>query len=336
MTGKQFALLMGVTAVGAAVAFPFVFPSTPQSAIEQVAVPASVAPQPSEPVVAPQPPEAEVTAPALAVDLFRVDETGQLLVAGKGPAGADVEVLIGDQVIGQGPIDTTGSFAIFADIGNSPQDRVVSLRSGEGAQAVQSDTFIVAGRAQDAAPDARATVIVAEADTVRVITPPTPKTETPPEAKTLILDSIGYDSAGAVQLAGRAPAVGAISGDVRVYLDNALVAKAPIADGAWDSDLPQVDPGTYTLRVDQVDSSGQVTARVETPFKREEPTVLAAAAQAQDNFVSRTIQPGATLWAIAEERYGNGVFYLKVFEANRDTIRDPDLIYPGQVFSIPD
>ncbi|MEN8660411.1 MAG: LysM peptidoglycan-binding domain-containing protein, partial [Marivita sp.] len=49
-----------------------------------------------------------------------------------------------------------------------------------------------------------------------------------------------------------------------------------------------------------------------------------------------TVQPGNTLWAIARDRYGEGPAYVKVFEANRDRIRDPDLIYPGQVFSIPD
>jgi nucleoid-associated protein YgaU len=47
------------------------------------------------------------------------------------------------------------------------------------------------------------------------------------------------------------------------------------------------------------------------------------------------VQPGATLWAIAEEKLGDGVLYVAVFEANRDLIRDPDLIYPGQVFRIP-
>ena len=50
----------------------------------------------------------------------------------------------------------------------------------------------------------------------------------------------------------------------------------------------------------------------------------------------RTIQPGNTLWAIAEERYGDGFLYVAVFEANRDRIRNPNLIYPGQVFRIPD
>ena len=51
--------------------------------------------------------------------------------------------------------------------------------------------------------------------------------------------------------------------------------------------------------------------------------------------VSVTVQPGFTLWGIAKERFGDGVFYVQVFETNRDKIRDPDLIYPGQVFAVP-
>ena len=48
-----------------------------------------------------------------------------------------------------------------------------------------------------------------------------------------------------------------------------------------------------------------------------------------------TVQPGFTLWRIASENLGDGVRYVQVFEANKDQIRDPDLIYPGQVFTIP-
>ncbi|MEL6702574.1 MAG: LysM peptidoglycan-binding domain-containing protein, partial [Pseudomonadota bacterium] len=49
-----------------------------------------------------------------------------------------------------------------------------------------------------------------------------------------------------------------------------------------------------------------------------------------------TVQPGATLWAIARDRYGSGAQFVKVFEANRDRIANPDLIYPGQVFDLPE
>lgn len=48
-----------------------------------------------------------------------------------------------------------------------------------------------------------------------------------------------------------------------------------------------------------------------------------------------TVQPGFTLWQIARENYGDGILYVKVFEANKEQIRDPDLIYPGQVFTVP-
>ena len=48
------------------------------------------------------------------------------------------------------------------------------------------------------------------------------------------------------------------------------------------------------------------------------------------------VEKGDTLWAIAQERYGSGFLYVRVFEANQDAIRDPDLIYPGQVFMIPE
>lgn len=51
--------------------------------------------------------------------------------------------------------------------------------------------------------------------------------------------------------------------------------------------------------------------------------------------VSVTVQPGYTLWGIAQSRFGDGALYVQVYEANRARIRDPDLIYPGQVFTLP-
>lgn len=149
------------------------------------------------------------------------------------------------------------------------------------------------------------------------------------------LDTISYSIAGDVQLSGRAQSN---TRAVRVYLDNNAVVSLDVAeDGRWRGDLPNVDEGIYTLRVDEVAADGSVTSRVETPFKREAPEVLAAASAAQDGPIKAiTVQKGATLWAIARERYGRGELYVRVFEANKDTIRDADLIYPGQIFDLPD
>jgi nucleoid-associated protein YgaU len=161
------------------------------------------------------------------------------------------------------------------------------------------------------------------------------------------IDAIGYDGSGEVQLSGRGAAGGGEGGSVRLYLDNEPVAEAEIAaDGTWASSLAGTAPGVYTLRVDQIGADGEVLSRIETPFQREERGALAAAmadaAEASggastpgQTIAVRTVQPGNTLWAIARDRYGEPMMYVRVFELNRDRIRDPDLIYPGQVFVLP-
>ncbi|MEQ8447763.1 MAG: LysM peptidoglycan-binding domain-containing protein [Pelagibacterium sp.] len=47
------------------------------------------------------------------------------------------------------------------------------------------------------------------------------------------------------------------------------------------------------------------------------------------------IRQGDNLWTIARRVYGEGIRYTQIFEANTDQIRNPDLIYPGQVFDLP-
>jgi len=48
-----------------------------------------------------------------------------------------------------------------------------------------------------------------------------------------------------------------------------------------------------------------------------------------------TIQSGDSLWKIAQKHLGNGNLYTKIFEENKEVIKDPDLIYPGQKIRIP-
>ncbi|NND03848.1 MAG: peptidoglycan-binding protein LysM [Acidimicrobiia bacterium] len=48
-----------------------------------------------------------------------------------------------------------------------------------------------------------------------------------------------------------------------------------------------------------------------------------------------TVKKGDTLSQIAKEFYGDAMRYPEIFEANRPMLKDPDLIYPGQVLRIP-
>ena len=45
---------------------------------------------------------------------------------------------------------------------------------------------------------------------------------------------------------------------------------------------------------------------------------------------------GNTLWDLAQSFYGNPFEWRRIWDANRDRVENPDLIYPGQIFRIPD
>jgi hypothetical protein len=209
------------------------------------------------------------------------------------------------------------------------------------APAAAVDTVGVAQAVDTAIPDAAPAtpaILAISGDGVEIVQPAMPA-DTPPEVMSNVaLDTITYDPQGEVVLQGRALG----QGFVQVYVDNMPVSRLPVdAQGRWRGDLPDVDTGVYTLRIDEIDSAGDVVSRIETPFLREDPaaiveTMAAEVGSPEFSIATRTIQPGNTLWAIAEERYGSGVLYVNVFEANKDRIRDPDLIYPGQVFLMPE
>jgi len=57
---------------------------------------------------------------------------------------------------------------------------------------------------------------------------------------------------------------------------------------------------------------------------------------AQEAESTYTVQPGDTLWGIAQKLLGDGALYTKIYEANKDVIgSNPDIIKVGQVFRIP-
>jgi len=232
--------------------------------------------------------------------------------------------------------------AELPDTGDA-QDPAVGVQTGDVKTDEPTQTADTPGTAAlpavpSAAPLSSPAILALGVDGVEVVQPSSPA-GTPPEVMANVsLDTITYDPKGEVILGGRALGEGA----VQVYLDNAPVSRLSVEpDGTWRGDLPDIDTGVYTLRIDEIDAAGTVISRIETPFLREDRAdvidVMAGQVDAPGFTVAtRTVQPGATLWAIARDRYGSGTLYVSVFEANRDRIRDPDLIYPGQVFVLPD
>jgi nucleoid-associated protein YgaU len=207
-------------------------------------------------------------------------------------------------------------------------------REPEAAEAAAAAAAEPAAEAEPAPvsapePEVVATAIV-RGDTVEV-TPTAPADAG--GARRVTLGTVSYAEAGEVTLAGAGTA-GAV---VRAYVDDRFAEEARVAaDGRWSMRLGDVAEGIYQLRIDQLADDGKVASRVETPFQRDYPRPPPPRPGRAGPIVSVTVQPGHNLWTLARTHYGSGVRYTQIFTANRDQIRDPDLIYPGQIFNMPD
>jgi nucleoid-associated protein YgaU len=178
--------------------------------------------------------------------------------------------------------------------------------------------------AEDAASPVAATVIVT-ADGVEVT--PVARPQAAGAAARLALATIDYAAEGSVRLSGSGPAGAAL----RAYVDDGFARDGTVdATGRWSLELDDVAAGLYRLRIDQIGSDGRVARRIETPFQRDFPELPGDAPGAV------TVQPGNNLWTLARIHYGAGVLYTRIVTANSDLIRDPDLIYPGQILTLPD
>ncbi len=250
---------------------------------------------------------------------------------------------------GAGGSSTTGTASESAATGPATGKRQAATATANGPTA---DTATVAGAAPsdgDTRPDLPAAqgapaIVIANRQGVRLLQPPSVDAAAPEAMPNITLDMITYDDQGEVVLAGRARP----DHHVRVYVDDRPVKTGVVSpDGSWQLSLPEIAPGRYRLRLDEIGADGKVTSRIETPFQKERPEEarqVVAALAARDDGKDRprrrvetvTVQKGNTLWAISKRNYGLGHLYVKIFQANRDLIRDPDLIYPGQIFTIPE
>jgi nucleoid-associated protein YgaU len=301
------------------------------------------------------------TAPGAApsFDIVRIGPDGAAVIAGRAAPEAEVELRSGERVLDRVRANRRGEWVALPPepLPGGDQALTIAARVGDGAT-VQADEVLVVAVPEWAAPQP-ATRVTAAAPRQ----PPPPVGAEQPTAAAgpspsdplavalprkgggqgrilqapgrisadgnLALMMLDYDDTGRIRLRGEASP----GAPLRVYVDNQPAAAVTVEPGGqWSAVLePTLAPGDYTLRIDQLDPSGKPTARLETPFTRVNQPPLEG--DVQVDFV--VVQPGNSLWRIARRLFGDGMHYVHIYDANDGQIRDPDLIYPGQVFEVP-
>tara|TARA_R110000868_G_scaffold10226_3_gene50088 strand:- start:6299 stop:7258 length:960 start_codon:yes stop_codon:yes gene_type:complete len=258
-------------------------------------------------------------------DIVRVERDGSTVVAGRALPGTKVDILANGEVVGTATADANGEWVAVLAEPLKPGNIQITLRAtnpdGSVKDSVQSVAVSVPAK-----PDSPALVVMSEPGKAsRILQGP----GVPSDAGNLVLESVDYDERGNLIISGKSdPDV-----LIRVYVGGKPVGDTRTdAKGRWElRPTVAIEPGQYTMRIDQLNDEGKVVARIELPFERGEPgAVLSALKEGKV-----VIQPGNNLWNIAQSLYGSGFSYTVIYEANKDQIRDPDLIYPGQVFETP-
>jgi len=325
-------------------------PAPPNKSARESGIPVPVPPpvakyRPGQPdgskvqAAAPQPGSRLAQKPEF--DVVRINPDGDVVIAGRAAPGAKVKILDGVKSIGTVTADHRGEWvllptkplakgkrelgliAIKPDGQALASDSVVILAVPERTDRT-SDNVVKTDKSEDFSGPLAVLVPKDGRGPSRVLQKPTE--EEGIQKGSLSIGVVDYDEAGKVSIGGKAKP----GEDVQVYLDNKVVGHARTSsEGAWRVEpKDKVSPGIYKLRADSV-ASGKVTARVEIPFSRAD-RVEGLAGEALV-----IVQPGNSLWRIARRTLGSGTKYTTIYAANRAKILDPDLIYPGQVFSLP-
>lgn len=258
-------------------------------------------------------------------DVVRVNPEGNAVMAGRAHPGSRVEILDGDAVFGAVATDGHGEWVFVPETLLEPGERRLGLRMHmDGRDPVLSDHVVILVVPERGASSDGALALKVRRDG----TGPSEVLQKPGAQDVFGVDSVDYGG-GDLTISGHAKPGHA----VQLYIDNHFIGRT-ITDAAnrWRV-TPQTDiaPGTYTLRADMLDERAQVLARRELPFQRAEPADTQNLAPG--SFV--VVQPGNSLWRLAERTYGKGLRFHMIYEANQKLIRDPNLIYPGQVFRLP-
>ena len=311
----------------------------------------------------PLPPDASDGAPEF--DVARIDPTGEAVIAGRTTPGATVELLRNGEVHDRAVADKSGQFVMISPkLPSGTYDLTLRSRGPDGKQTTSKQSVAVA--IEPKATDAPVVALMTPNKPTVVLSQPDPSTQT---AGSVIVEAVEIEPGGKFHVSGRARA----GATVRLYLNDSFVAPVTANnDGRFAVTINEgVAPGSYRVRVDELASnSSSVRARAEVPFNVPEQAVtgtvtaqatapkrtdvaavgqpkLAAAAGTVvpdvgspsavvvPKIATTTVSRGDSLWRLSQLTYGVGTRYATIYKANKQQIRNPNLIYPGQIFVLP-
>ena len=307
----------------------------------------------------PLPPQSNDGVPTF--DVARVEPSGEAVIAGRAAPGATVELLRNGEPHDRAVADQSGQFVmVVPKLPPGTYDLTLRAKQPDGKQVTSKQSVAVVLEPQATE---RPVVALMTPDKPTVVLSQPGSSAKPGAASAVVVEAVEVDAGGKFHVSGQARP----NTPVRLYLNEALVASVTSGDdGRFAITINEgVRPGSYRVRLDEMEAkSGKVSARAEVPFnvpdkvatgsvadtsKRAESgggPQLAAAGNATvpggsssavvvPKIATTTVSKGDSLWRLSQLNLGAGTRYAVIYKANKEQIRNPNLIYPGQIFVMP-
>jgi LysM repeat protein len=293
-------------------------------------------------------------------DVARIEPTGEAVIAGRATPGATVELLRDGEVHDRTVADKSGQFVMVPPrLPSGTYDLTLRSKQADGMVAT-SRQHVTAALEPKSTDRPIVALVTPDKPTVVLSQPAGPN----PAAGAVVVETVEIEPGGKFHVSGQARPRTAL----RLYLNDSFITSVTAgADGRFAVTINEgVAPGSYRVRVDEASSSGTVRARAEVPFNAPD-TAASVSAQATASkrpdtagpqlaaagatvlpdsgsppstvvvpkIATTTVSRGDSLWRLSQVTYGAGMRYAVIYKANRGQIRNPNRIYPGQVFVLP-
>lgn len=248
------------------------------------------------------------------IDVVRIDEKGDTVLAGSASAKAELSLLDGEREIGRAIADDHGEWVVVPNVPFPAGVRNLVVEATDATGTTRRSVAPVILVVPDGAAQPPLALTTQADGAARLMLGPV---LTPGELAVTLAD---HDGKGHLAVTGQAVA-GTL---VQLYLDNRFIGRvAADGRGKWRLAIAMM-PATGALRADQVDDKGKVHARVEVPLQV--PSNVGGTA---------LLLAGASWWVIGRPSAEKGAAYSIIYAADPGYRRDIDRFYPGQVTQIP-